>query len=127
MQEVNIVTGVKVINIKDVAGERKDPPRTSWILISEKTVGAKNLAMGINETEPESMVPEHVHQSEEEVMFFLSGKGEFITDGEVIPIEAGTAIYNPPGRPHKIINTGNETLKFVWIYSPQLPAHRKSE
>ena len=38
--------GVKVINIKDVEGIRRDPPRTSWILVSEKTCGAQNLCHG---------------------------------------------------------------------------------
>lgn len=119
------MSDLKVININDVPGERRDPPRTSWILISEKTVGAKNLAMGVNETDPGGMVPDHVHEKEEEVMFFLSGEGKFVTEDEEISLEPGIAIYNPPGKTHKIINTGNEVLKFVWIYSPQLPSHRK--
>lgn len=118
---------LKVINMKDVPGERRDPPRTSWILISEKTVGAKNLAMGVNETDPGAMVPEHVHEKEEEVMFFLSGKGKFVTEDREIALGPGIAIYNPPGKPHKIINTGDEVLKFVWIYSPQLQSHRKEQ
>ena len=118
---------LKVINIKDVPGERRDPPRTSWILISEKAVGAQNLAMGVNETDPGSMVPEHVHESEEEVMFFLSGQGKFVTEDKEIPLEPGMAVYNPPGKSHKIINTGNEVLKFIWIYSPQLQSHRKGQ
>jgi mannose-6-phosphate isomerase-like protein (cupin superfamily) len=57
-------------------------------------------------------------------MFFLSGKGNFVTDGKEIPVEPGIAIYNPPGKPHKIINTGNEILKFIWIYSPQLQSQK---
>ena len=43
---------VKVVRIKDVQGIKRDPPRTSWILVSEKTVGAKNIAMGVTETYP---------------------------------------------------------------------------
>ena len=31
---------LKVVNIKDVKGERRDPPRMSWVLVSEKTVGS---------------------------------------------------------------------------------------
>jgi mannose-6-phosphate isomerase-like protein (cupin superfamily) len=119
------MSSVKVVNIKDVEGQRRDPPRTSWILVSEKTVGSKNLAMGVNETDPGGMVPEHMHETEEEVMFFLSGKGVFVTEDEEIPLEAGVCVYNPPGGKHKIINTGDEVLKFVWIYAPQLKAHRK--
>jgi hypothetical protein len=33
---------LKVVHIKDVKGERRDPPRLSWILVSEKTVGLSN-------------------------------------------------------------------------------------
>jgi mannose-6-phosphate isomerase-like protein (cupin superfamily) len=119
------MSSVKVVNIKNVPGERRDPPRTSWILVSEKTVGSKNLAVGVNETDPGGMVPEHKHETEEEVMFFISGKGKFVTEDEEIPLEPGVCVYNPPGGKHKIVNTGDEILKFVWIYAPQLPQHRK--
>ena len=60
---------LKVVDINKVEPEKKTPPRSSWILISEKTVGAQNLALGVNETEPGSMVPEHTHETEEEGMF----------------------------------------------------------
>ena len=120
------MSGLKVVNIKNVQGERREPPRTSWILVSEKTVGAKNLAMGVNKTHPGGMVPEHKHDTEEEVMYFLAGKGKFITEEEEIELEPGVCVYNPPGGKHKIVNTGDEDLEFVWIYSPQLPSHRKS-
>jgi len=118
------VSSVKVVHIKDVEGQRRDPPRTSWILVSEKTVGSKNIAMGVNETYPGGMVPEHMHETEEEVMLFLSGRGMFVTEEEEIPLEPGVCIYNPPGAKHKILNTGDEVLRFVWIYSPQLKSHR---
>jgi mannose-6-phosphate isomerase-like protein (cupin superfamily) len=113
------------VHIKDVKGERRDPPRVSWILVSEKTVGARNLAVGINETALGSMVPEHRHDEEEEVMLFLSGRGKFVTEEQEIPLEPGVCVYNPPGGRHKILNTGDEVLRFVWIYSPQLQSHRK--
>jgi mannose-6-phosphate isomerase-like protein (cupin superfamily) len=119
------MSGLKVVHIKDVPGERRDPPRTSWILVSEKTVGAKNLAMGVNETLPGGMVPEHKHDHEEEVMFFMAGRGKFVTETQEIDLEPGVCIYNPPGEMHKILNTGDEVLRFVWIYSPPLASHRK--
>jgi len=58
---------VKAIHLEDVKGIKREPPRTSWILISEKTVGSKNIAMGVNETYPGSMVPEHMHKTEKKV------------------------------------------------------------
>lgn len=119
------MAGLKWVDINTVEGVFKGPPpRTSWILISENTVGAQNLAMGVNETQVGSMVPKHKHDTEEEVMYFLQGKGQFITDDEVIELRPGICIYNPPGSYHSIVNTGDEILKFVWIYSPQLESHR---
>ncbi len=118
------MAGLKVVDINKVEPERKTPPRASWILISEKTVGSKNLALGVNETEPGSMVPEHVHESEEEVMLFLEGTGKFVAEDEEIDLRPGICVYNPPGAKHKIVNTGTSKLKFVWVYAPQLPSHR---
>ena len=118
------MSSTKVVNIKNVAGERRDPPRTSWILVSGKTVGSKNLSMGVNETDPGAMVPEHKHDTEEEVMLFLEGTGKFVTEDEEIDLRPGICVYNPPGGLHKIVNTGTTKLKFVWVYSPQLKSHR---
>ncbi len=120
------MSGLKVVNIKDVEGIKREPPRTSWILITEKTVGAQNLALGVNKTHPGGEVPLHTHEKEEEVMYFIAGKGKFITEDEEIDLEPGICIYNPPGGQHKIVNTGDVDLEFVWIYSPQLASHRKS-
>ena len=118
------MAGLQVVDIKNVTGEKRIPPRTSWILVSEKTVGSRNLALGVNETEPGSMVPEHMHESEEEVMFFLEGEGKFVTKDKEIDLRPGICIYNPPGEMHKIVNTGKVNLKFVWVYAPQLKSHR---
>lgn len=118
------MAGLKWVDINNVEGIYKEPPRTSWILISEQTVGAQNLAMGVNETHVGGQVPPHKHEKEEEVMFFIQGKGQFITEDEVIELKPGICVYNPPGGMHSIVNTGDEVLKFVWIYSPQLDSHR---
>lgn len=118
------MAGLKWVDIKDVEGIYRDPPRTSWILVSEATCGAKNLAMGVNETHVGGEVPLHKHEKEEEVMYVIQGKGQFITDEEIIELKPGICVYNPPGGNHKIVNTGDEVLKFVWIYSPQLDSHR---
>ncbi|HSV55890.1 MAG TPA: cupin domain-containing protein, partial [Magnetospirillaceae bacterium] len=88
------MAGLKVVDINKVVPERKDPPRSSWILISEKTVGSHNLALGVNETEPGSMVPEHRHEVEEEVMLFLEGEGKFVTEDQEIALKPGICVYN---------------------------------
>jgi len=119
------VAELKWVDIKDVEGIYREPPRTSWILVSEKMCGSKNLAMGVNKTHVGGQVPPHKHDSEEEVMYFIEGKGQFITDTETIELHPGICVYNPPGGMHSIVNTGDVPLEFIWIYAPQLESHRK--
>ena len=47
-----------------------------------------------------------------------------MTETEEFPVGPGICVYNPPGGKHKILNTGSEVLRFVWIYAPQLASHR---
>jgi mannose-6-phosphate isomerase-like protein (cupin superfamily) len=114
---------LKWVDLEKIEGEDKGG-RTSWIMVSEKTVGSQNLAVGMNETHVGGKVPQHMHNTEEEVMFFISGKGQFVTENEIIELRPGICVYNPPGGLHEIINTGDEILKFIWIYAPQLKNHR---
>jgi mannose-6-phosphate isomerase-like protein (cupin superfamily) len=116
--------GLKVVKIKDVQAVHQDGGRANWLLVSENTIGAQNLAMGVNETQPGGFVPEHVIETAEEVMYFLSGTGQFISKEQVVEIEPGMCIYSSPGTSISIKNTGKEVLKFIWIITPQLPKHR---
>jgi putative monooxygenase len=109
----------------EVAGTRREPPRVSKILISEHTVGAKQISMGINITEPGSEIPVHKHTDQEEAMFFISGKATLYADGKEYDLVPGTALFSPVGVEHKIVNTGNEPFKLVWAYAPPLPDHLK--
>ena len=116
-----------VVNSAEVEGERRIPSRVSKVLVSEISVGARNLAMGMNITDVGSMIPNHVHQSEEEAMFIISGRGKLVVGEEEQEVGAGMAIYMPPGVEHSLVNTGNEELKLVWVYAPPLASHRKGQ
>lgn len=116
---------LKVVNIKDVKGTQPDAVRMSWLLVAEKTVDSQNLSMGINETYPGGVVPEHKHDAEEEVNFIFAGRGKFIAESREISLEPGVCVYIPAGIPHQIVNDGDEVIRFMWIFAPQLAGHRK--
>lgn len=109
----------------EVEGTRREPPRVSKILISEHTVGAKQISMGTNVTEPGSRIPLHKHTNQEEAMFVIAGKGKLICGDEEYDLVPGTAIFSPLGVDHEIINVGDEPFKIVWAYAPPLPDHLK--
>lgn len=113
-----------VVRAKDIEGERRLPPRTSKLLLCEGRVGIKGMSMGFNITEVGSMIPEHVHETEEEAMFLISGRAKFVVGGEEFDLEPETAFFAPVGVEHKVINIGDEPLKIVWVYSPPLPQHK---
>lgn len=117
----------KVIVLEtEVEGVMKDgPPRLSKVLISEHTVGAKQISMGTNVSEPGSGIPIHKHTDNEEAMFVVSGSGKLICGDQEYPLEPGTALFSPIGVDHQIFNTGDEPLKIVWAYAPPLPEHLK--
>ena len=114
-----------VIDSEKVEGVRRMPSRISKLLLSEFSVGAKNLSMGVNITDIGSMIPKHAHEGGEEAMFIISGKGTLVVENEERELGPGMAIYMPPGVEHSILNTGEGELKLVWVYSPPLPKHRK--
>lgn len=116
-----------VVKESEVEGVRRDPPRVSRLLLSEHTVGAKQISMGTNVTEPGSRIPLGKHTGQEEAMFCISGKGKFYCGGEVYDIEPGTAFFSPMGVEHELVNVGTEPLKIVWAYAPPLPEHLKQK
>ena len=63
---------------KDVKGEERIPPRVSKLLLAPKTVGTRNVSMGLNVTAVGSMIPDHVHEDSEEVMFIISGRAKLV-------------------------------------------------
>ena len=112
------------VKAADVPGEFRIPPRTSKLLLAPKFGGVQHVSMGMNITEVGSMIPDHVHDESEEVLFLISGRAKIVIDG-VGAWEIGpeTAFYSPIGVKHRVENIGDEPLKIVWVYSPPLPQH----
>jgi len=110
----------------DVEGEFRIPARVSKLLLAPKFGGVENVSMGMNITEVGSMIPDHIHDTSEEVLFLISGRAKIVIEG-VGEWEIGpeTAFYSPRGIKHRVENIGDEPLRIVWVYSPPLPGHMK--
>src|SRR3954453_13115148 len=53
---------------------------------------------------------EHYHAKTEEIYFITQGSGRVRIEGELADVRAGDAIAIPPGKKHKLWNTGTEPL-----------------
>jgi uncharacterized cupin superfamily protein len=62
--------------------------------------------------------PFHRHHVLDELFFVVSGQGEYRFGDETFPLRAGDIVGAPAGsRPHQIINTGAEDLRYLGISS----------
>ncbi len=61
---------------------------------------------------------EHFHRKTEEIYYITHGTGRMRIEGETREVGAGDAIAIPPGRRHKLWNTGSETLRLLCCCAP---------
>ncbi|MCX8154874.1 MAG: cupin domain-containing protein [Verrucomicrobiae bacterium] len=61
---------------------------------------------------------EHYHARTEEIYLILEGEGRMRIEGEERRVQAGDAIAIPPGRRHKLWNTGRERLRLLCCCAP---------
>ena len=77
-----------------------------------------------NQSLAEARVPvggatvEHYHARAEEIYFIIAGQGRMRIETEQRRVQAGDAIAIPPGKRHKLWNTGGEVLRLLCCCAP---------
>ena len=61
---------------------------------------------------------EHYHPKAEEIYYITHGTGRISLEGELREVKPGDAIAIPPGKKHKLWNTGREMLCLLCCCSP---------
>jgi mannose-6-phosphate isomerase-like protein (cupin superfamily) len=90
----------------------------SYLLLTKGQFGSQNLTITWVDCEPESEQQMHVHETEEQAYVIVRGRGMMKAGTEEQEVRPGTLVFVPPGTPHAIRNTGDETLTFVSAASP---------
>jgi mannose-6-phosphate isomerase-like protein (cupin superfamily) len=88
------------------------PGRDWFYLLGPQNCSTQNLTFGLAEFPGNSLASTHTHDTQEEILYTLSGAGAILTD------EPGLAVFIPPGLPHQIRVDGDEPLKVVTLFSP---------
>lgn len=63
-------------------------------------------------------IGEETHETVDQILVFVQGKGEAVLEGEAKPIEKGDIVFVGAGMLHNFKNTGEDDLKLYTIYSP---------
>ena len=61
---------------------------------------------------------EHYHPKAEEIYYITHGVGRMRIEGELCEVKPGDAIAIPPGKKHKLWNTGTEILRLLCCCAP---------
>jgi mannose-6-phosphate isomerase-like protein (cupin superfamily) len=61
---------------------------------------------------------EHFHPKAEEIYYITHGSGRMRIEDESRDVKAGDAVAIPPGKKHKLWNTGGETLRLLCCCAP---------
>ena len=80
--------------------------------------GVEGLAVGMTILSPGKSSSFHSHDAECETWLIVSGKGEVLVGEEREPVEPESVVFLPRNVKHQIINTGQESLRMFWIYTP---------
>ena len=102
-------------------GARKAGPgdAVTRILVDEHS-GASGMSMGWMEFPPGGSTDTHTRDVEEAI-YILRGRSTIVFDDEAIALDAGDAIFIPPGRQHRHENSGDGVMEHLWFFSPQGP------
>ena len=67
---------------------------------------------------PGTSTQEHYHKVTEEIYYITHGEARMSIEQETALVKPGAAIAIPPGKRHKIWNTGSSTLHLLCCCSP---------
>ncbi len=103
-----------VIKNAEISVEQMYPKVERKELIGKK-MGAKGVTIGEITIQPGGEIPKHFHGVEDCVLL-RQGSGEIHVDGQVNKVEAPMSILIPPGAKHKVVNTGTEPIRIIYVF-----------
>ncbi len=67
---------------------------------------------------PGTFVPPHIHPDQDEYLYILEGRFDFLLDGQQAVGEPGDLVKLPRGIPHGIFNKSDATIKTLFWVTP---------
>jgi mannose-6-phosphate isomerase-like protein (cupin superfamily) len=87
-------------------------------LLAHRNSAIRNQSLAEARLPAGGATQEHFHPRAEEIYYLTHGTGKIRIENETREVRAGDAIAIPPGKKHKLWNTGNETLRLLCCCAP---------
>ncbi len=87
-------------------------------LLAHRNSGIRNQSLAEARLPVGASTQEHYHPLAEEIYFITHGTGRMEIENEIREVNVGDAIAIPPGKKHKLWNTGPETLRLLCCCAP---------
>jgi hypothetical protein len=89
-----------------------------WTLFSADRTATKGMTVGVAEIPVGAPRPERGHQhAQDEVYYFLAGRGEVVVNGETTQVGTGDAVFVPGDAEHVAVNTGDVPLRLLYVFA----------
>ncbi len=105
-------------NLKDMAAFITKDGSEIRELLAHRNSAIRNQSLAEARVPVGGSTQEHYHPRAEEIYYITEGTGRIRIEGETRDVKVGDAIAIPPGKRHKLWNTGKETLKLLCCCAP---------
>lgn len=94
------------------------PGRDWFSYVGPWNAPTERLSMGVSIFPAGSRPTGHVHETEEETIYCIAGRGRLVTDAGTAEFEPGVTVHVSPGTFHATESDGPEPLQLLCIFTP---------
>jgi mannose-6-phosphate isomerase-like protein (cupin superfamily) len=87
-------------------------------LLAHRNSAIRNQSLAEARLPAGGATQEHFHPRAEEIYYITHGIGKMRIENETRDVKVGDAIAIPPGKKHKLWNTGSEVLRLLCCCAP---------
>jgi len=111
---------MKYVDQRDIA-PLEFPGRSLTVLISPDD-GSQHLTVAISKVPAGGMLPWHMHETSDEVIYVIEGEGTASHESleEPVKVFPGMTFYMPMGKKHCIENKGRSEMRLCCAFSPAI-------
>lgn len=87
-------------------------------LLAHRNSAIRNQSLAEARVPVAGSTQEHYHPKAEEIYYITHGRGKIRIEEEVRDLKVGDAVAIPPGKRHKLWNTGTQILRLLCCCAP---------